>query len=209
MIPPHVRDFGVPRDYSLEKESTISRNRGLERREVEVVQIHKTCQNEPSYTFKKGFQQKASRNGLHRTVFPNPSNLQRTYPMENGIQEIKPRVPPERTCRKYSEDFPQRDILQRTYHRREIDPEITYSYSFRLIRSGNPTRLSCGFTPLRHQHISDQESPYFPIPGRIQEMKRIIGQEKDFFQPEAERGRSYEPEIVGPSKKSTKNNKQL
>ncbi|MBW0468515.1 hypothetical protein O181_008230 [Austropuccinia psidii MF-1] len=101
--------------------------------------------------------------------------------MENCRQVIQPRVPIEGICRKYSEDFPQRDILQRTHHRREIEPEITYSDFFRLIRSGNPTKLPSGFTPLRHQQISDQESPYFPIPGRIQARKRIIGQEKDSF----------------------------
>ncbi|MBW0476148.1 hypothetical protein O181_015863 [Austropuccinia psidii MF-1] len=124
--------------------------------------------------------------------------------MENGRQGIKPRVPLERTCRKYPENFPQRDILQRTYHRREIEPEITYSDSFMLIRSGNPTKLPGGFTPLRHQQISDKESPYFPITGIIQERKRIIGQEQDFFKPESERVRSYDPKSVGPSKISTK-----
>ncbi|MBW0584817.1 hypothetical protein O181_124532 [Austropuccinia psidii MF-1] len=159
MMTPHFRDFGVPRDYSLQRESTLSRNRGLERREFEVVQSHKKWQNEPSYTFQNGFQQQTSRNGLHRTVSSNPSNLQRTSLMENGIQGIQPRVPLERTRRKYSEDFPPRDILQRTYHRREIEPEITYSDSFRLIRSGNSIRLPSGFTQLRHQKISDQESP--------------------------------------------------
>ncbi|MBW0561509.1 hypothetical protein O181_101224 [Austropuccinia psidii MF-1] len=209
MIPPHVRDFGVPRDYSLERESTINRNRGLERGEVEVVQSHKTWKNDPSYTFQNGFQQKISRNGLHRTVYSNPSNLQRTSPMETCRQGIQPRVPLEKTCRKYSEDFPQKDILQRTYHRIEIEPEETYSDSFRPIRSCNPTKLPSGFTPLRHQQISDQDSPYFPIPGIIQERKRIIGQEQDFFQPEAERVRSYIQELIGPSKRRTKNNKKL
>ncbi|MBW0540863.1 hypothetical protein O181_080578 [Austropuccinia psidii MF-1] len=71
------------------------------------------------------------------------------------------------------------------------------------MRTGNPTRLPSGFTPLRHQQISDQESPYFPIPGRIQEGKRIIGKEQDFFQPEEERVRSYDPEVVGPAERST------
>ncbi|MBW0467074.1 hypothetical protein O181_006789 [Austropuccinia psidii MF-1] len=169
MIPPHFIDFGFPRDYSLQRETTTSRNSGLERREVEVVQSHVTWQNEPSYTFQDGFQQKTSRNGLHRTVFSNPSNLQRASPMENGRQGIQTRAPLQRTCRKYSEDFCQKDILQRTYHIRAMEPEITYSYPFRLIRTGNPTRLPCGFTPLRHQQISDQESPYFPILGIIQE----------------------------------------
>ncbi|MBW0479499.1 hypothetical protein O181_019214 [Austropuccinia psidii MF-1] len=72
------------------------------------------------------------------------------------------------------------------------------------MRTGNPTTLPSGFTPLRHQQISDQESPYFPIPDRIHKKKRIIGQEQDFFQPEAERVRSYDPEIVGPVARSTK-----
>ncbi|MBW0479046.1 hypothetical protein O181_018761 [Austropuccinia psidii MF-1] len=159
MIPPHFRDFGVPRDYSLQRESAISRNRGLERREVEVVQIHKTWKNGPTYTFQNCFQQQTSSNDFHRTFYSNPTNLQRTSPVENGRQGIQPRVPLEITFRNYPEDFPQRDILQRTYHRRGIEPEITYSDSFRLISSGNPTTLLNAFTLLRHQQISDQESP--------------------------------------------------
>ena len=204
MIPPHSKDFGFPRDYSLQRETTISWNRGLEKREVEVVQSHNTWQNEPFYTFQDGFQQQTSRNGLHRTVCSNPSNLPRTSPMGNGRQGIQTRFPLQRTCRKYSEDFPQRDILQRTYHRQEMEQELTHSDPFRLMRTGNPTRLPSGFTPLRHQQISDQESLYFPIQDRIQERKRIIRQEQDFFQPEAERVRSYDPEIVGPVARSTK-----
>ncbi|MBW0521651.1 hypothetical protein O181_061366 [Austropuccinia psidii MF-1] len=129
--------------------------------------------------------------------------------MENGRQGIKPRFPLQTTCRKYSEDFPQRDILQRTYYRREIEPEIGYSDPLRLMRTGNPTRLPSGFKPLRQQQISDQESAYFPIQDRIQERKRIIGQEQDFFQPEAERVRSYNPEIVGPVARSTKKQKTV
>ncbi|MBW0495435.1 hypothetical protein O181_035150 [Austropuccinia psidii MF-1] len=70
--------------------------------------------------------------------------------------------------------------------------------------TGNPTRLPSGFKPLKHQQISDQQSPYFPIQDRIQERKRIIGQEQKFFQPEGERVRSYDPEIVGPVARSTK-----
>ncbi|MBW0541779.1 hypothetical protein O181_081494 [Austropuccinia psidii MF-1] len=97
MIPPHFRDFGVPRDYSLQRESAIRRNRVLESREVEVVQSHKTWQNGPSNTFQIGFQQQTSRNYFHRTVYFNPSNLQRTSPMENGRQGTQPRAPLERT----------------------------------------------------------------------------------------------------------------
>ncbi|MBW0468626.1 hypothetical protein O181_008341 [Austropuccinia psidii MF-1] len=204
MIPPHSKDFGFPRDYSLQRETTISWNRGLEKREVEVVQSHNTWQNEPFYTFQHGLQQQTSSNGLHRTVCSNPSNIPRTSPMGNGIQGIKIRVSLQRTCRNYSEDFPQRDILQRTYDGQEIEPEITYSDPFRLMRTGNPTRFPSGFTSIRDQQIRDQESPCFPIPHRIQERKSIIGKEQDFFQPEAERVRSYDPEIVGPVARSTK-----
>ncbi|MBW0557878.1 hypothetical protein O181_097593 [Austropuccinia psidii MF-1] len=96
--------------------------------------------------------------------------------MENGRQGIQPRVPLERTCRKYSEEFPQRDILQRTYNRREIEPDCLYYESFRLTRSGQPAKLPSGCKPLRHQKTSGQESPYFPIPGNIQDRERIIGQ---------------------------------
>ncbi|MBW0521279.1 hypothetical protein O181_060994 [Austropuccinia psidii MF-1] len=124
--------------------------------------------------------------------------------MENGRQGIQIRVPLHRTCTKYSEDFPQKDILQRTYHRGEMEQEITYSDPFRLMRTGNPTRLPGGLTPLRHQHISDQELPYFPIPGRIQERKRIIGQEKDFFHTKEETVSSYGTEVVGPSERNTR-----
>ncbi|MBW0556794.1 hypothetical protein O181_096509 [Austropuccinia psidii MF-1] len=42
MIPPHSKDFGFPRDLSLQREKMISWNRGLEKREVAVVQSHNT-----------------------------------------------------------------------------------------------------------------------------------------------------------------------
>ncbi|MBW0593666.1 hypothetical protein O181_133381, partial [Austropuccinia psidii MF-1] len=87
--------------------------------------------------------------------------------MENRRQGIKPRAPLKRTFRKYSEDSPQRDIIERTYHGKEMEPEIKYSDPFRIMRTGNPTRLPGGSTPLRHQQISDQESQCFPIPDRI------------------------------------------
>ncbi|MBW0576763.1 hypothetical protein O181_116478 [Austropuccinia psidii MF-1] len=159
MIPPHSKHFGFARDYSLQRETTISWNRGLEERKVEVVQSHNTWQKQPSYTFQDGIQHQKFRNGLHRTVCSKPSNIPRSSPMENGRQGIKTRFPLQRTCRTYSEDFSQRDILQRTYYRREMEPEIRYSDPLRLMSTGNPTRLPSGFKPLRHQHISDQESP--------------------------------------------------
>ncbi|MBW0539572.1 hypothetical protein O181_079287 [Austropuccinia psidii MF-1] len=66
-------------------------------------------------------------------------------------------------------------------HRREMEPEREYSDFLRIKRSGQTTKLPSGFKPLRHQQISDQKSPYFPIPASIQERGRIIEQEQDFF----------------------------
>ncbi|MBW0476493.1 hypothetical protein O181_016208 [Austropuccinia psidii MF-1] len=57
-------------------------------------------------------------------------------------------------------------------HRRTTEPERAYSNSFRLTMS-KLTRLPSGFTPFRYQRISDQESPFFTIPGSFQEKTRI------------------------------------
>ncbi|MBW0566377.1 hypothetical protein O181_106092 [Austropuccinia psidii MF-1] len=84
-------------------------------------------------------------------------------------------------------------------HGRPMEPAGEYSDVFRLIRSGKPTQLPSGFTSLRHKQIRDQESPFFPIPGIIQEMDRIIGQGKYFFQPEVARMRPYYPKIDVPN----------
>ncbi|MBW0576010.1 hypothetical protein O181_115725 [Austropuccinia psidii MF-1] len=85
-----------------------------------------------------------------------------------------------------------------------MEAKITYSDPFRLIRTDNLTRLPRCFTPIRNQQISDQESTCFPIPDGIQERKRIIGKEQDFFQTEAERVRIHDLEIIGPVARSTK-----
>ncbi|MBW0465589.1 hypothetical protein O181_005304 [Austropuccinia psidii MF-1] len=81
-------------------------------------------------------------------------------------------------------------------YRRTADPDRAYSYSFRLTRS-RPNQLSSGFTQFRHQQNSDQESPFFTIPGSFQEKTRIQGQKQDIFQPKAERVRPNDPEGVG------------
>ncbi|MBW0536333.1 hypothetical protein O181_076048 [Austropuccinia psidii MF-1] len=49
-------------------------------------------------------------------------------------------------------------------HRRTTEPEREYYDSFRFTRS-KPIRLPSDFTPLKHQQISDQEPPFFTIPG--------------------------------------------
>ncbi|MBW0571326.1 hypothetical protein O181_111041 [Austropuccinia psidii MF-1] len=115
MKPPHLNDFQFAKDHSLQRASVIRRNTDLRRNETEVDQSQVVWQNELFLSFQDGFQQKPSSRGLHRTreIYSDPSTFQRTFPMEDGRQGIKPRTPLERT-RKYWEDLPQRDILQRT-----------------------------------------------------------------------------------------------
>ncbi|MBW0520453.1 hypothetical protein O181_060168 [Austropuccinia psidii MF-1] len=229
MIPPHFKDSVFPRDYSLQRESAIRRNRDLRGKEVEVDHTDRIWQNELYFTFQDGFQHKPSRRALHRIrTYSDPSNLQRNSPMENGRQLIQPRVPLERTSRKYLKNFPQRDILQRTHENpnrvkfqqevqnsekkgsqeyressyyltygEEVEPERAYCESFRLTSIGKPTKVPSGFITLRNQHISDQESPCFPIPVITQERDRIIGKVRYFFQPEEEIVRPSYPEIFG------------
>ncbi|MBW0503319.1 hypothetical protein O181_043034 [Austropuccinia psidii MF-1] len=66
----------------------------------------------------------------------------------------------------------------------------------RLTRS-RPNQLSSGFKPFRNQHISGQESPFFKIPGSLQEKTKIQGPKQDHLEPEEERFRPNEPEAVG------------
>ncbi|MBW0503171.1 hypothetical protein O181_042886 [Austropuccinia psidii MF-1] len=44
-----------------------------------------------------------------------PPAPQRSYPMDNGQQEVQPRIPPGRTWSKFPVDMSQRDTLQRPY----------------------------------------------------------------------------------------------
>ncbi|MBW0508494.1 hypothetical protein O181_048209 [Austropuccinia psidii MF-1] len=124
--------------------------------------------------------------------------------MEHGQQEVQPAIPLGRTWSKLPGDLSQRDRLQRPYgnhQRRTTDPERAYSDSFRLTRS-RPNQLSSGFTPLRNQQISCQESPFFTIPGSFQENIRTQGQKQDLFQPKAERVRLNDSEAVEFGEKS-------
>ncbi|MBW0482821.1 hypothetical protein O181_022536 [Austropuccinia psidii MF-1] len=140
-----------------------------------------------------------------------PQTSQRFISMEHGQQEVQPSISLGRTWSKFPEDLSQRDRLQRPYgnyqrleshqavqtpgdegkqdkggsshypsYRRKADPDRAYSYSFRLTRS-RPNQLSSGFTPFRNRQISGHESPFFTIPGRFPEKKRIQGQKKTPF----------------------------
>ncbi|MBW0479354.1 hypothetical protein O181_019069 [Austropuccinia psidii MF-1] len=155
----------------------------------------------------------------HGSSSSAPQTPQRFISMEHEEKEVQPGIPLGRTWSKLPEDLSQRDRLQRHYgnhqrleshqavqtpgvegkqykgesshypsYRRTADPDWAYSDSFRLTRS-RPNHLSSCFTPFRNQQISGQESPFFPIPGSLQEKTRIQGQKQDHLQPEEERVR--------------------
>ncbi|MBW0460335.1 hypothetical protein O181_000050 [Austropuccinia psidii MF-1] len=162
-----------------------------------------------------------------------PPTPRRSFPMENGQQEVQPSIPLGRTCSKLPEDISQRNTLQRPYgdHQR-LEPhqavqtpgvegnqdkgESSHYPSYRRtagqdraysdsfrLPRSRPKQLSSGLTPFRHQQISGQESPFFTIPGSFQEKTRIEGQKQDIFQPKAERVRPNDPEAVGLCERST------
>ncbi|MBW0540263.1 hypothetical protein O181_079978 [Austropuccinia psidii MF-1] len=81
-------------------------------------------------------------------------------------------------------------------YRRTANPDRTYSDSFRLTRS-RPNQLSSGLTPFKNQQVSDQDSPFFTIPGGFQEKTRIKREKQDLFQSKEERARTNDPEGVG------------
>ncbi|MBW0530296.1 hypothetical protein O181_070011, partial [Austropuccinia psidii MF-1] len=162
-----------------------------------------------------------------------PPTPKRSFPMEHGQQDVQPSIPLGRTWSKFPEDLSQRDTLQRPYgnhqrlkpnqavqtprgegnqdkgesshypgYRRTAEPDRAYSDSFRLTRS-RPNQLSSGLTPFRHQQISVQESPFFPILGSFQEQTRIQGKKQDLFQPKADRVRPNDSKAVGLGERST------
>ncbi|MBW0511361.1 hypothetical protein O181_051076 [Austropuccinia psidii MF-1] len=153
--------------------------------------------------------------------------------MEHGQQEVQPSIPLGRTWGKLAEDMSQRDRLQKPYgnhqrfeshqtvqtpggeekqdkgesshyasYRRTAEPDRAYSDSFRLTKN-RPNQLSNDFTPFRNQQISGQESPFFTIPGSVQEKTRIQGKKQDLFKPKEERVRPNDPEGVGLGERST------
>ncbi|MBW0470632.1 hypothetical protein O181_010347 [Austropuccinia psidii MF-1] len=65
-----------------------------------------------------------------------------------------------------------------------------------LTRS-RPNQLSSGFIPLRNQHISGQESPFFKIPGSFQEKTRTQGQKQDHLQTKEEKVRPNDTGAFG------------
>ncbi|MBW0544248.1 hypothetical protein O181_083963 [Austropuccinia psidii MF-1] len=179
--------------------------------------IHTPIQQEPQTRALEGY-------GSSSSAPPTP---QRFISMEHGQQEAQPSISLGRTWSKLPEDLSQRDRLQGPYvnhqslesyqevqtpggkgkqhkgesshypsFRRTVNPDRAYSDSFRLTRS-RPNQLSSGFTPFRNQQVSDQESPFFTIPGGFQEKTGIQGEKQDLFQSKEERVRPNDPEVVG------------
>ncbi|MBW0588209.1 hypothetical protein O181_127924, partial [Austropuccinia psidii MF-1] len=81
-------------------------------------------------------------------------------------------------------------------YRRTNDLDRSYSYFFRITRSG-PNQLYSGLTPFRNQQISGKESPFFTIPVSFQEKTRTQGQKQDHLQPKEERVRPNDTKAVG------------
>ncbi|MBW0543625.1 hypothetical protein O181_083340 [Austropuccinia psidii MF-1] len=162
-----------------------------------------------------------------------PPTPQKFISMDHRQQELQPGISLGATWNKCSAYLSQIDRLQRPYdnyqrleshqavqtpggegkhdkgessyypsYRRTTDPDRAHSDSFRITRS-SPNQLSSGFTPLRNQQISVQESPFSPLSGEFQEKTRTQGQDQDLFSPKAERVRPNDPETVGGGERST------
>ncbi|MBW0492279.1 hypothetical protein O181_031994 [Austropuccinia psidii MF-1] len=132
--------------------------------------------------------------------------LKRLIPMEIGQQEGQPSCKMGRTWGMLKEDRSQRDTFQRAYEnnqRLESQKAARNSGGKGRLSRSKPVRLPGGFTPLTHQKISGQDSPFFTIPASFQEKKRVKVQEKEFFKTEAEIFTTNDSEAVGLSERST------
>ncbi|MBW0507976.1 hypothetical protein O181_047691 [Austropuccinia psidii MF-1] len=81
------------------------------------------------------------------------------------------------------------------------DSHREYSHSFGIKRS-RPNKLSNCFKKFKNQKISEQESPFFTIPGSFQEKTRIQGKKQDHLQPIKERVTPNDPEASGLGERS-------
>ncbi|MBW0553777.1 hypothetical protein O181_093492 [Austropuccinia psidii MF-1] len=196
----NTRDLGFQRNQ-LEDREGFSRTRRPGRGSLGHSGRWKNNEGDNiNFAIHTPFQQEPQTRGLgrHESSSSAPSTPQRFISMENGQQEFQPGISLGRTWSKLPENLSQRDRLQGPYgnhQRKTTDPEREYSDSLSLTRS-RPNQLSSGFTPLRNQQISGQESPFFTIPGGFQEKTRKQGQKEDLLQPEEERVRPHDPEAV-------------
>ncbi|MBW0527101.1 hypothetical protein O181_066816 [Austropuccinia psidii MF-1] len=73
--------------------------------------------NHPHSAIHLAIQQRPQSRGLERFESSSsaPPTPQRSFPMENGQQEVQPRIPLRRTWRNIPDEMSQRDTLQRHY----------------------------------------------------------------------------------------------
>ncbi|MBW0486518.1 hypothetical protein O181_026233 [Austropuccinia psidii MF-1] len=194
MSPVHFRDLGFQRNQ-LEDREGLSRTRRPGRGHLgHIGGWQDTEGNHTHSEIHFSIQQEPQTRGLERygSSSSAPKTPQRFISMEHGQQEVQTGIPLGRTWGKFPEDMSQRYRLQRPYD----DPDREYSDSFRLTRS-KPNQLSSGFTPFRNPQVCGQESPFFTIPGSLQEKPRIQGQKQDHLWEKEERFRPNDPESVG------------
>ncbi|MBW0546847.1 hypothetical protein O181_086562 [Austropuccinia psidii MF-1] len=199
MSPVHLRNLGIPRNQPEDREGfprTRIPGRGPSGhsggwQDIEGNQPHSAInfpiQQKPQTRGLEGY-------GLSSSASPTP---QRSFLMEHGQQEAV------QTPGGEGNQYKGESSHYASY-KIKAEPDRAYSDSFRLTRS-RPNQIPSGFTPFRHQHISDQESPFFTIPGSFQEKTRIQGQKQDFFQPKAERVTPSDPESVLLDERSAQN----
>ncbi|MBW0489505.1 hypothetical protein O181_029220 [Austropuccinia psidii MF-1] len=210
MSPVHLRYLGFQRNQPEDREG-LSRTRrpgrgrlghsgGWQNNEGDNINpaIHTPIQQEPQTRGLEGYGSKIQPSiSLGRTWSKLPEDLsqrdrlQGPYGNHQNLESYQAVQNPGGKCKKdkgESSHYPS--------YRRTVNPDRAYSDSFRLTRS-RPNQLSSGFTPFRNQQVSDQESPFFTIPGCFQETTRIHGEKQDLFQSKEERVRHNYPDVFG------------
>ncbi|MBW0491973.1 hypothetical protein O181_031688 [Austropuccinia psidii MF-1] len=216
MLPVHLRNLGIPRNKPEDRQILFRTRRPGTGHLGHNSGWQDTEENHTYSTIYLPIQQKPQKRGLegYGSSSSAPSTPQRLIPMEHGQQEVQPSITLGRTWSKFPGDMSQIDTLKRSYgnhqrmefQQRTIEPDTTYSDSFRLTVS-RPSQLYSGFTPFRKQNISVQQSPLFTIPGSFQEKTRIEREKQDFFDPQAEGLRPNDPEVVGIGERSKESQK--
>ncbi|MBW0505959.1 hypothetical protein O181_045674 [Austropuccinia psidii MF-1] len=197
MSPVYLRDLGLQRHYPEDREG-LSRTRRPGKghlghsggwQDIEGNHTHSAIHILIQY--------KPQTRGLegYGSSSPAPPTPQRPFSMEHGNQEGKPGFPLGRTWSKFPEDLSQREI--------DFRDLMVITKGWNLTRKLRLLELSSGLKPFRNQQISDQESPFFTIPGSFQEKTRIQGQKQDYLKPKEERVRPNDPEAVRFGERST------
>ncbi|MBW0486241.1 hypothetical protein O181_025956 [Austropuccinia psidii MF-1] len=91
-------------------------------------------------------------------IYSDPSNLQRTSPMRDRRQGIKPRIPLKRT-RNYWEDLPQRDIIQKT---NENDQRLKFQNVQNSARKHSQDYRQSSYYPCHRREMETEENTLTP-----------------------------------------------